>query len=255
MISAKLKGGLGNQMFQIAAACALAWRNSDYAVFDMYSNKPKQGFQPIHYSENILSKIIWDGANYKFPNTYREKNHGYTEIPYTPGLILDGYFQSEKYFADFSKRIIDLFTHKETVDKLRKKYKLTNSISLHVRRGDYLQESASKPLPIAYYDTALGLFSNDYTIFIFSDDIGWCEDMFLDSGFNYEFIKGLTDYQEMYLMSLCNHNIIANSSFSWWGAYLNKHTKSRVIAPRTWFMGEYAYLETKDLYTDKMIII
>jgi hypothetical protein len=211
MISIHLKGGLGNQMFQIAAALAEAYRNNDNACFDLDTRVYKgQGNNPSFYKENVFSKLCdLPGTNCRYMN--------------------DGYYQSEKYFIEYKDKIIDVFTNMEIVNNLINKYPLNNSLSVHVRRGDYLGLQHYHPCPsMEYYQQVLSLIEAD-NILVFSDDIEWCKKNFK----NVIFVEGQKDYEDLYLMSLCKHHIIANSSFSWWGAYLSRD--ENVIAPKLWF--------------------
>jgi len=118
---------------------------------------------------------------------------------------------------------------------------------LHVRRGDYLQLPTHHPTcTIDYYHKALANF--DGKVLVFSDDIDWCRKTFQDPRF--EFVKGNLDYIDLYLMSMCKNNIIANSSFSWWAAWLNDNKDKKVIAPKKWF-GPAISHNTMDLYPKK----
>jgi hypothetical protein len=111
------------------------------------------------------------------------------------------------------------------------KYK--DYIGIHIRRGDYLRFPDHHPiLPIEYYKTAIDYFKAD-NVFVFSDDIDWCKSNII--GDNIIYIENEKDYIEMYLMSLCENNIISNSSFSWWGAWLNENKNKKVIGPKLWF--------------------
>jgi len=122
---------------------------------------------------------------------------------------------------------------------------------VHIRRGDYLNKIHKHPTqPKEYYYSAFSQFNEDIHFLIFSDDIEWCKNN-LKYKYLY-FIEEELDYISLYLMSLCNHNIIANSSFSWWGAWLNQETNKKVIAPSNWF-GKNKKLNTKDLIPSKWI--
>ena len=126
----------------------------------------------------------------------------------------------------------------------------TELISIHIRRGDYLTESNFCNLPFDYYINSLELLPN-LPVLIFSDDIPWCESVFLNSRF--KFIKSNDTQIDLCLMSMCDYHIIANSSFSWWGAWLAKSKKT--IAPSAWFQNEYSHWNTKDLYLPDWIIL
>ena len=103
-----------------------------------------------------------------------------------------------------------------------------------------------------YYRSAVDLIGKEKLFFIFSDDINWCKNNF-DFIENKFFIENNKDYEDLILMSLCSHNIIANSSFSWWGAWLNSNPNKIIISPKKWFGNKYNFHNTKDLYNEKWI--
>ncbi len=235
MISCRLQGGLGNQLFQIAATHALALRNNDISGFNLNNcHTPLQGNPSNKYRENIL-KNINEINHYTFKNIYFEPKFSYNEIPYSDDLVLQGYFQSELYFNDFKNEIIDLFSselNNEYIDDYLKQYSLPVT-SVHVRRGDYINNSTfHKPCSVKYYSDAMGLLNGSDFIFI-SDDMDWVKENFKGKNIFYSPFK--TDIDDLNLMVKCQNNIIANSSFSWWGAYLNKSENKKVIAPKEWF--------------------
>lgn len=251
MITAYLKGGLGNQMFQIATAYSLSKSNDDECCFDFnignFTQKPA-----TYYKENIFKKIKDDKIT--ITSKYTEPRFNYNEIPYKNNMIIDGYFQSEKYFIKYRRDILDLFKNENILDNIHEKYKpiLTNSVSLHIRRGDYVNLQNIHPVQdIVYYNKCLDFLKPD-NILIFSDDIVWCKNNFNKD--NITFIENQKDYEDIYLMSMCNDNIIANSSFSWWGAWLNENENKKVFAPKKWFGNNYCF-EYSDIYTKEMILI
>jgi hypothetical protein len=257
MVTCELMGGLGNQLFQIATTIGLGLRNNDKFVFDISNHKiGLQGFDAIKYKNNIYSKLV----DYKFDPivTFNEVGHYYSPIPYQHDMKIVGYFQSEKYFSDFRSDIINIFKPTEEIKNyITDKYGWLFNIktcSLHVRHGDYmLLPSHHPPLQVKYYLDAIKNFDNNTKFLIFSDDIEWCKTVFL--GDRFIFIENENDYIDLYLMSMCNNNITANSSFSWWGSWLNTNPDKIVIAPSKWFGLSNQHLKTDDIYTDKMIII
>ena len=161
---------------------------------------------------------------------------------------MKGYFQSELYFRHNRNKILNLFSPLSTdLEYIKSKYQpyLDNPlISLHVRRGDYLKFPEVHPTcNIKYYKNALSEFPSKLKVLIFSDDVDWCKQNF--SGDRFIFIQE-KDYISLHLMSLCTYNIIANSSFSWWGAWLNSSPNKVAIAPKQWF-GSKASHDPKDL--------
>jgi hypothetical protein len=128
-----------------------------------------------------------------------------------------------------------------------------NTCSIHVRRGDYIGLQNFHPVqPVSYYEEAVKIVGDDKHFLIFSDDINWCKE-------NFTFLKNKTfvlnnlDYEDLYLMSMCKNNIISNSTFSWWGAWLNRNENKQVIIPSKWFGISYSHLNTNDLYCEGWI--
>jgi hypothetical protein len=257
MISTYLQGGLGNYMFQIAAAQALAWDLGVDAVFDF--NLASQVHRNVRvYQDNILRNVK-DVSNPKLATRYDEPSFSYAPLLKRDNQLLIGYFQSEKYFKHHRDNILELFSlpHETTHDLLVKYKGVLNldtiSCSIHVRRGDYLKLPDHHPtLNMQYYNEAMDMVGADKYL-IFSDDIEWCKQNFI--GNQFMFVTGELDYIDLYLMSLCYHNIIANSSFSWWGAWLNKYEGKRVVAPRKWFGPAHDNMIIKDVIPEKWIKI
>lgn len=246
MIHISLQGGLGNILFQIAAGYSLA---EDLNTYFRAINPPyhfSHGDVYTRYKNNFLKKIKFIPQS-PYP-IYKEPFFSYNPLPQTKKLTLKGYFQSELYFRHNRNKILNLFPPLSTdLEYIKSKYQsyLDNPlVSLHVRRGDYLKFPGVHPTcSIKYYENALSKFSPKPKVLIFSDDIDWCKQNFL--GDRFVFIQE-EDYISLYLMSLCEHNIIANSSFSWWGAWLNQNPNKMVIAPKTWF-GPSATHNPEDL--------
>lgn len=215
-------GRLGNQMFQIASTIGIATKNYSYYGF------PKWEYQ--EYFKNPLPVFTEELPRLEIP-------WGYHDI-IEDNVDLHGYLQSEKYFEHCKGLVRHYFKFKDTLQMPE------NSVSLHVRRGDY-DDNCHPLLGMEYYEKALKLVSG--TVYIFSDDIEEAEKM-LGSSFIY--VKGNDPIKELQMMSLCKQHIIANSSFSWWGAWLGG---GKTIAPKRWF-GEN-YLNPKDIYTKNMICL
>ena len=235
IVSGNHNFGLGNQLFQIAAALSYANDNDFKAIFPCLRNKNYYG----NYTDNILRKLIISedipSDHVKFSNPQPV----YKAIPSSDKSILvyGSYLQSEKYFSNNQNLIRDTFSPSKT-DKeyLLKKYpNVSNSVSCHIRRGDYskLKDKYFTLTESDYYQNAIKLIGDEPMI-IFSDDIDWCVENFKSKSSQIYF-SNEKDYLEIYLMSMCKHNIIANSTFSWWGAWLNKNKDKKVIAPSSWF--------------------
>jgi hypothetical protein len=181
-----------------------------------------------------------------------EPRFNFDPVPYREGMVLQGFFQSEKYFANYKKEVVKLFENRS-----KRKYEFENSVSIHIRRGDYLNEFMCQflpALPYEYYKAALDDLETKVKIdhiLVFSDDLGWCKETI--KGERVIFVEGQEDYEDLYTMAKCTHHIIANSSFSWWGAYLNQRDKI-VYAPTRWF-GPAITDDWQDVYCQNWIKI
>ena len=235
-------GRLGNSMFQYAAMIGTAEKNGYGCVFD-YNDRGHlgNGFNlsfPKHMSREEQENNI--KVKYSQPKyCYDEKTENLGEW-----TDIHGYFQTSKFFEGSEDIIRKEFTPideiKNSCDNLMKEVRSANKgrrvLSIHIRRGDYLFLSDHHPpLSLDYYnkaffDTLGNLYS--HIPVIFSDDIPYCKEVFNDTAIYAE--RG-TSFHDMYLMSLCDDHIIANSSFSWWGAWLNPKEDKRVVAPQKWF--------------------
>jgi hypothetical protein len=219
-------GRLGNQMFQIASSIGIACENGlSYCFPD---------WEYDQYFENRLPYKVLD--NFKILN-YTKSN--FSLITLNKGnWDLRGFFQSEKFFIDQEELIRHYFKPKQQIEKYindKYGYLLHNkTCSVHVRRGDYTKQwFFFPPQSIEFYRSAINKFDNDTQFLIFSDDIKWCKDNFFGS--NIVFIENEKDIIDIFLMSKCKDHIISNSSFSWWGAWLNPNDNKIVICPEKWF--------------------
>lgn len=217
-----LTGRLGNQMFEIATAIALAKDNNVPYYVPNIAGGASCYFNHFPLFKPEIHKVV---------NIHRENGHQYSRIQYKPSIKLEGYFQSEYYFKHHREFILDCFEIPYFENK--------GVVSLHVRRGDYLQHKiAFPPVKMEYYDKAIKHFSDlGYKSFlVFSDDIEWCKENFKQD-VHFIFSEGLEPKEDMALMSGCEHNIISNSTFSWWGAWLNRNPNKVVISPSkyNWF--------------------
>lgn len=248
MVTANLLGGLGNKMFQIASAYSLSLDNNENCLFEPTEASNAHGNIDT-YRDNIFRNVKL-GQITNNPTNYQEVGFHYSPIPYNGNLRLLGYYQSEKYFKHNKNKILELFSIDDTSKKIiiNKYGNLLkgNTCSLHIRRGDYLNlPNHHPPCNLKYYNNAIKLFDDDTTFLVISNDILWCKEVF-GGRENFIFVEDNTDYIDMWLMSLCDNNIIANSSFSWWGAWLNKNEDKKVIAPKKWF-GPAISHDIKDL--------
>ncbi len=251
MVIVKIIGGLGNQMFQYAYAKSLEIRGFevklDLSSFINY--KLHGGFQLDKYNINIEQakyyRLLFSRINPFIK--LKEKN-----LMFDNNLLLlngneyiKGYFQTEKYFLEIRDLLLKQFTFSKEISNSTKKYKSIiknkNSCSIHIRRGDYVSDSKTNNIhgicSLNYYKKAIELIKKKYentNFYIFSDDITWTKGNLEIKNSVYIDHKCMP-HEDIYLMSICMHNIIANSSFSWWGAWLNKNNDKTVIAPVKWF--------------------
>jgi len=258
MITSRLKGGLGNQMFQIAAAYGTAkLHNTDMAIDLSIKHHSGQGHPHKKYDDNLYKYI----PRFEFKNTeydmYNEPNFSYDAIPKPIDgrhMILDGYFQTEKYFEHCKEGIKTLFHIpddikqgvKEKLDKIKNHFNRDKAVCIHVRRGEYLKLPNIHPVQTKdFFVDAMSQFDYSSVVYVvISDDIDWCVEninyyktAFCNTGYSYDtepVTDDLNELFDMYLASQCDGNIISNSSFGWWGAWLNT-TDNKVIAPSKWF--------------------
>lgn len=244
-MSVSIKPGawrLGNFCFQIAAGASLAYDNEvDFIEPDFGYN---QYFRREYKSFNSKKPFIF---RWKEPLNFK-----YQEIDYVGPTELEGYFQSYKYFAHNDTYIRQIFERRGVIpDKkiVTAMFNEETTVAIHVRRGDYAKYPDHHPmLDMHYYNTAMEEIkrSCNPSFFVFSDDIQWCKENFTDV----TFIENNTDIVDFHSMTLCDHHIIANSSFSWWTAWLSDSPNKIVIAPHPenkWFGKALRYYDMSDL--------
>ncbi|MCL5798059.1 MAG: alpha-1,2-fucosyltransferase [Patescibacteria group bacterium] len=290
MIITRLIGGLGNQMFQYAAGRRLAHARGtvlklDIVGFEVYKLR-KYELEYFRINSEIaqnkeldvyksarskgLLRFVYKLVPSRGPkvNFYSEKSFNFNKevLKLPENAYLTGYWQSEKYFKDIEKIIRREFEFKTRPDRennlLLKKIRSVNSISIHVRRGDLVTNRSTNKYhgvcPISYYLTALKIISEKVKnphLFIFSDDIPWVRRNFKLKLPVYfvENNQGDHSYEDLRLMQNCKHNIIANSTFSWWAAWLNPNKGKTIVAPKKWFNEKS--IDTSDLIPEDWIKI
>lgn len=251
LISCNLMGGLGNQMFQAAHALCQGWKHNREVVFLPKSWTPMQGRDTSNYKNNVFRNFNFVDVLEDFTKVY-EGPWEFTEVnPLPTNTVFEGYFQSGKNFLGFDENIKEYFGPTEEFKKyaLEKYPKLStkNTVSVHVRFGDYKQNPHIHPsITKEYIDEALLRLGNDYHIFLFGDDKNWLLENFQ---WEYATLVNEEDYADMWIMSMCESNIIANSTFSWWGAFLNRNSNKKVFAPSIWF-GPSGPQNYYDMYQD-----
>lgn len=292
MIIVKLIGGLGNQLFQYAVGKAVSLRHGTEFRMDISGYKHQSGITPRAYAldtfniDECFASVDEIG---KFKNTPRLKIASHFEkmlakflgiktgnyfieprFCFNPEIFdlgadayMDGYWQTEKYFRDIESVIRREFILKDKFGienkEITKEIRNSHSVSLHIRRGDYVANVSTKKVhgtcTLEYYAEAIRHIAEktEHPVFyIFSDDIVWVrENLVIDYPTVYVSDGILKDYEELILMSYCKHNIIANSSFSWWGAWLNGNPEKIVVVPRQWFAD--ASIDTSDIIPDTWI--
>lgn len=187
-------------------------------------------------------------------------------LNYPKNTYLDGFWQSERYFKPIESVLLKEFTPKENLNSENQNWlnKISNceSVSLHIRRGDYISNKNAQQhhgnLGLDYYKNALNLIKETHRkleVFIFSDDLDWCNaNLRLEGVVHYMNSNQQQNFHlDMYLMSHCKHNVIANSSFSWWAAWLNQNADKIVVAPANWYADKS--LNTKDLIPSSWKIV
>jgi hypothetical protein len=274
MIIVRLCGGLGNQLFQYAAGRSLSTVHQTELVLDLswYQNTPASNTPRQYelarysiqarvanasevrlcrlYSSRILRRLQllhWPWSRHQETNF--EFDSRFPDLK--DNTYLDGYWQSFKYFesvADTIRSELMPLPAPSALDQaIGDKVRATESVSVHVRRGDYVTQKAAAIVhgvcPLDYYDAAMQIIERRISsphFYVFSDDSEWARTnltfpgpaVFVDHN------NGSTAFQDMRLMSQCRHHVIANSSFSWWGAWLNPRKDKLVIAPKRWFIDD-----------------
>lgn len=238
MVSCYLQGGLSNQLFQIAATYCYAKKYNDIAIFNFNEcHTSNQGYTSLKYKDNLFKNLNHQ-TNIVIDNIYIEKNHFYEEIPNLPNLQLQGYFQSEKYFNNYFDDVKKLFFFDEKQETEIKNFlksidNIDNIVSIHIRRGDYLRFPLIHPTcTIEYFTEAMSFFPN-HTFIVVSDDKDWVKLNFNSK--NIVLSPFDNEINDLLLIKNSYNNILSNSSFSWWGAWLNSNENKKIIAPKKWF--------------------
>lgn len=256
----RLNGQLGNQFFIIAAATSLALKNGAVALFPDFATR-QDSFDLKENYEKIFSKVNKTAPLEDIEYYYSESNFAYSSIPFHDNMEIRGWFQSEKYFADHKEQIIDLFSpSNEILHYLQNKYAhiIDHPLTVAIHYRSYAKEDPLQKvyvqLGVNYYKAAMDRFPDDALFVVFSQDMQWCKEHLAPLKKNILFIEGERHYHDFYLMSLCKHNIICNSTFSWWAAYLNKNPDKKIFAPLYWFSPTYHH-DTRDLIPDSWTLI
>ena len=280
LVVIQLSGGMGNQMFQYALYLQLKALGKNVKIDDKTEYEGRSNVRPIRLSVfdagystptetemlcltdsylDIFSKIRRKLTGRKSAE-YMEKSPLYDPVVWeVERAYLVGWWQSEKYFADIKEKVREQFTFKnielsEQMQEYEKQILMKNSVSLHIRRGDYLEVSDvyGGICTPEYYENAMRQMEQwnpDCHFFVFTNDVQWVKENYKQK--NLTIVEGNDEnagYIDMYLMTKCKHYILANSSFSWWGCYLNSSKDKKVIAPPIWARGK----DYRDIYTEEM---
>ncbi len=284
-------GGLGNQLFQYSAGKSLALKHNttlkldlsflnadpnnlhtkrslELEAFDLDYEIADESDLKAYQKKDLFSKLVKKCFPF-LSNKYRlvneaQFNFNQDFFSYPKNVYLNGFWQSEKYFKNIREVLLKEIVIRDEMTaqckEMRDKIRNSNSVSLHIRRGDYVTNKNASSfhgvLSMEYYSKAIDLLTKEFkdlTFYVFSDDMDWVKSNFkIKNKVEYiDFNTGEKNCFDLYLMSLCKHNIIANSSFSWWGAWLNKNEDQKVIAPEKWFLSED--VNTSDLIPDTWI--
>jgi len=267
MIITKLQGGLANQIFQWAYGKYLSEKYNTPLYLDTTFYLNQVGVTKREFSLNkfpkLKYKILPNDRNISNLSNEPKKiitqtisdNFNFNELNYNNDLhyYLNGYWQSEKYFKGIESIIREeLQPLSESLEKFSNLPINENNVSIHIRRTDYVTSNGYHPVQsVEYYQKGLDIIKEYDNIFVFSDDINWCKENLQFE--NMVFIEGFDNVEDIWLMSLCKNNIIANSSFSWWGAWLNKNPNKKVITPKNWFGN--VNINTNDIIPSDWILI
>jgi len=263
-------GRLGNQMFQFSSAVGIGKKRGYESFFPIENCSTLASSGPIDPKTGQTTNVKCDLLDcFDIPKTYfvprdeirpslryseRDFKFNPEVLNLPPSTDLHGYFQDERYFKESKDLILSVFRFKEEYENIASGFisvldENIKKVSLHVRRGDYTLYPNHHPVCSKdYYRSAMDKFRSDETKFlIFSDDIDWCKGEFV--GEEFVFVDSGSPYSDLKIMTLCDHHIIANSSYSWWGAWLNTKENKRVIAPSSWF-GPAINKDASEIYCE-----
>lgn len=244
MVSTSFNGMLGNNLFQAAAIISIA---QDLQEDFILPEKSWAGHRGLRDSDLSIFGYQFLRGDHQFETEYHEKNFFYEEIPAQRGMRINGFFQSWKYFDKNRDVLLNkYFIPSERVSSRLDQIDISeNSLGICVRRGDYLMlQNNHCVLSVEYYQNSINKhFSEVDQVFVFSDDYDWCRQVFGDSVNYVDESVGV----QLFLMSKLPNLLLANSTFSWWGAYLNQRNP-KVIAPSPWFGPGNSHINTADLY-------
>lgn len=262
MVYTLLTGRIGNNLFQIATAAALAHRNGSAlraCITDSWCQEPDNCSLADYleqFKENLLRNIEFVKGKPENAIVFDQVNNA-DQIPYFNNICLHGLWQSDNYFKkeqDVIRELLSIDNDTERTIQSRFKHILDKEvISIVVRRGDYCKQPQYHPTcSMTYYKNAIRYFGQDKFYLIISDDIEWCKTKF--KGSNFYFADHISPVIDFYLQTYCSHNVISNSTFAWWGAWLNESPGKVVIAPKeNWYGYFYRQFHRKDMLPEEWI--
>ena len=243
MVGCRTYGRMGNFLFQVAACIGYAMKhNLEFSI----PNRTNEPFWNPIYLQHLVNPKYIQGREDVLLN---EPFHQYQEIPFKEEwrekqIVLNGYWQSEKYFKEYRNEILYLFAFPYEMKK--------DVVSIHVRRGDYLQLPNKHPqIGKEWYEAAMALFPDKQFKF-FSDDISWCAHTFGGRD-NVTYSSNKNEVEDLIEMSCCEYNINSSSTFSWWSAWLNRNFEKIVVTPKDWFVPGWMNMDTKDIVPEEWI--
>jgi len=253
-------GRLGNQMFQFAALKGIARNRGFEYCFPPTKNTNEwtdhQLFNPfkLESTTQLNVQFIDSDRPTVMEETFFFNEKLFNECP--DWISLQGFFQTEKYFKHIRDELLKDFEFRDEIlepaQKTMSYWK--NPIALHIRRTDYTTNPNHTVLNLDYYEKALSEFDDSSEVIIFSDEPQWCMEQKLFKSDRFMISETENNYMDMCLMTLCSGHIIANSSFSWWGAWLSNSQK--VVAPSDWFKGSNnEHLDTKDIIPESWNVV
>jgi len=255
-----LMGQFGNQMFIIAATTSLAIDNGAIPTFPslLFDDRFDISINYAHVFYHLNTTQPKRNVNHVF----LEEQFTYSPIHYQPNMMIRGWFQSEKYFLKHKETIIALFSpHEEIVNYLTNKYphliQNPDIVAIHYRSYD-VEDPEHKVYAICgtnYYEKAIQQFPENSLFVVFSNNMEQCKNLLSSIPRLFYFVEGEAHYYDFYLMSMCQHQIICNSSFSWWAAYLNRNPNKQVIAPANWFNLSTYWRDQSDLIPPEWIVL
>ncbi len=256
-VTCELMGQLGNQFFQVAVTLSHAYDHDAEPLFPEFKTRYDFGihenYQKIFYCLNTSDLPSFPALH------YRERSHAYQELPYEPNMKLQGFFQSEKYFYKYRDEIVALFQPSQEIREEMKQYQELldhpHTVAVHLRT--YSGEDSYQFLyrcDRKYFKEAMSFFPEETLFVVFSDDMKKCRELFDKIDRPKVYVHNKSHVLDFYLISSCKHQIISNSTFSWWAAYLNTNPDKVVVAPRYWYTKK-SRLEDRDVVPEGWFVI